>query len=123
MKILIAEDDPFLAKVYRLSFEESGYDVCFATNGEEAIACATKDAPDVILLDILMPKMDGFDVLAKLKDMTGLKDTPVIVLSNLGQDSDIKKAEDLGAVKYMVKGSVDIEDVIEEVKKLAPKKG
>ena len=117
MKILIAEDDEFLLKVYRMTLEQEKFDVVIAKDGEEALKQAAKEKPDLILLDILMPKKDGFDVLKELKENEDLKDIPVIILSNLGQEADIEKGKELGAVDYIIKGNVDIENVIQKVKK------
>ena len=83
MKILIAEDDEFLLKVYRMTLEQEKFDVVIAKDGEESLKQAAKETPDLILLDILMPKKDGFDVLKELKENEDLKDIPVIILSNL----------------------------------------
>ena len=117
MKVLIAEDDEFLLKVYRMTLEQEEFDVVIAEDGEEALEQAKKEKPDLILLDILMPKKDGFDVLKELKENKDLKDIPVIILSNLGQEADIEKGKALGAVDYIIKGDVDIENVIQKVKK------
>jgi len=121
MKVLIAEDDEFLLKVYRMTLEQEKFDVVIAEDGEEALEQAAKEKPDLILLDILMPKKDGFDVLKELKENKGLKNIPVIILSNLGQTADIEKGKELGAVDYIIKGDVDIENVIKKVKKYEKK--
>jgi two-component system, OmpR family, alkaline phosphatase synthesis response regulator PhoP len=121
MKILIAEDDPFLMKVYRMTFEQEGYDIILAEDGEQALFRLQKECPDIMLLDILMPKMDGFDVLREIQKDKKCKGIPIIVLSNLGQESDVAKAKELGAVDYAIKGDTDIEDVVAKVKQYVGK--
>ena len=119
MKILIAEDDQFLTKIYRMTLEQEGFEVTLAKDGVQAMEFVKKDKPAVILLDIIMPKKDGFEVLKELKESAEFKDIPVLVLSNLGQESDIAKARKAGAVDYVIKGNVEVEDVIKKIKKYA----
>jgi DNA-binding response OmpR family regulator len=117
MKVLVAEDDPFLAKIYRMNLEQEGFEATVVGNGELALEAAKKDPPDIILLDIMMPKMDGFAALEQLKKDATLKDIPVLVLSNLGQESDVKKGKEFGAVDFIIKGNVDVDEVTEKIKK------
>jgi DNA-binding response OmpR family regulator len=117
MKILIAEDDPFLSKIYKMTLEGEGHEVLMASDGEDALKICHKDRPDIILLDILMPKKDGFAVLKEVKATEGCKDIPVVILSNLGQEADVQKGLKLGAVDYIVKGNVELEDVAGKIKK------
>ena len=114
--VLIVEDEAFLAQVLKDNLEAEGYIVDFVTNGEEAIAYLHKNRPDLILLDLLMPKKDGFYVLGEVKKNLEWKVVPVIVLSNLGGDVEIKKALEMGANDYFVKSQHPIEEVVEEVK-------
>lgn len=116
MKIVIAEDDKFILRALVDKFKREGYEVTDATNGEEAIEKINLVKPNIVLLDLIMPKKNGFDVLADIKLNDDLKDIPVIVLSNLGQDSDIKKAKELGAVDFYVKSNSPIAGVVEKVK-------
>jgi DNA-binding response OmpR family regulator len=114
--ILVAEDEDFLVKALQDNLVAEGYTVGVAGNGEEAVEKVEKKKPDLILLDLLMPKKDGFYVLEKLKNNPKYKLIPVIVLSNLGEDTAIKKAMEMGADDYFVKSQHPIEEVIEKVK-------
>lgn len=115
-KVLIAEDEEFLVRALKDNLETEGYDVDFARDGAEAIEHVRRDIPDLILLDILMPKRDGFYVLEELKKNPEWKLVPVIMLSNLGEDVQIKRALEMGADDYFVKSQHPIEEVIEKVK-------
>ncbi|HOX60779.1 MAG TPA: response regulator [Candidatus Magasanikbacteria bacterium] len=114
-RILIAEDEKPMARALELKLTGAGFEVAVANDGEEAIATEKKFKPDLILLDLMMPKKDGFEVLADLK-AEGSK-TPVIVSSNLSQEDDFKRAKDLGAVDYFVKSDTPINQVVLNVKK------
>jgi DNA-binding response OmpR family regulator len=115
VKILIAEDDPFLIKVMGTIFEDEGYIVDRAVNGQEAIDKIKNDGYTLMLLDLIMPKKNGFEV---LEDMKKLKlKTPVLVFSNLAQPEDKKEALGLGAKNYFVKSDMSIDDVAKAVKK------
>ena len=115
-RILIVEDEEFLLKALSDNFETEGFTVDVARNGEESISQIKKRKPDLVLLDLLLPKVGGFDVLKAMKDNTEWNLIPVIVLSNLGGDEQIKKAFELGADDYFVKSQHPIEEVIEKVK-------
>lgn len=99
-----------------LKFKEEGYNLLTADNGETGLALALKEIPDVILLDIMMPKMDGFAVLAELKKNATTKNIPVLMLSNLGQTADVEKGEKMGAKDYIVKASMTPTQVVDKVK-------
>jgi DNA-binding response OmpR family regulator len=114
--ILIAEDEDFLIQALQDNLAAEGYTVEVARNGEEAIEKVEKKKPDLIMLDILMPKKDGFYVIEELKKNPKWKLIPIIVLSNLGEDTSIKKAIEMGADDYFVKSQHPIEEVIEKVK-------
>lgn len=116
MKILIVEDEELLAKVLKEKFEKEGFQVFVAGDGEAVVPSAGKNSPDLILLDLILPKKSGFEVLAELKADPELKLIPVIVLSNLGQDEEIKSALSLGAVDYLVKTQHPINEVVEKVR-------
>ncbi len=118
MKILLVEDEEILADVMQEKLVEAKFTVDLATDGEMALQKAAHSHPDLIMLDLLLPKKDGFEVLRELKADAKLKNIPVVVLSNLGQDEEIKKALQLGAVDYMVKTQHPINEVIEKVKAL-----
>lgn len=116
MKILVIEDEEVLAKVLQEKFEKSGYDVKVADDGEVALSLAASFKPDAIVLDLLLPKKDGFEVLEILKADEALKMIPVVVVSNLGEDSDIKRALLLGAADYYVKSEHPVNEIIEKIK-------
>lgn len=115
-KILLIEDDETLVEMYSLKFKEEGLNLLVAREGEAGLAQAQKELPDAILLDIMMPKMDGFAVLMELKKMAKTKGIPVLLLSNLGQEADINKGKALGAADYIVKSSMTPAEVVAKVK-------
>ncbi|MFA6608680.1 MAG: response regulator [Candidatus Paceibacterota bacterium] len=115
--ILIVEDEDFLAQVLTDNLSLEGYKVDLAVDGEEAIKKIEESQPSLILLDLLLPKKDGFQVLEELKLNPNFKLIPVIVLSNLGADTDIKRALSLGAEDYFVKSQHPIAEVVERVRK------
>lgn len=119
MYILIAEDDRFLAQAYSAGLEAKGYEVGIASDGKEALDMIEERKPDLLLLDILMPEVNEFDVLEALQKKGS--EVLVVVMSNLGQDSDIDKARSLGAVDYMVKANHSMADVVAVVEKYAGK--
>ncbi|HOX95771.1 MAG TPA: response regulator [Candidatus Woesebacteria bacterium] len=114
--ILVAEDDSLYAKVYQNKLSKEGYEVVIAGNGKEAVEKAEQLKPKLILMDLIMPVMDGFSALKKLKENQKTKGIKVVVMSNLGQDSDIQKAKDLGAEEYFVKANISIQELVEKVK-------
>ena len=113
--VLIAEDDQFLSKMYRFHLEEEGWDVEVAPNGEEAIAAMDKKKPDILLLDLLMPKVDGYGVMEHIKKK-GYK-FPFIIMSNLSQQIDTEQCKEFGAKDYFVKSEIEMESVSEKIKK------
>lgn len=117
-KIIIVEDENFLVDMYKLKFEQAGFDVLTAENGKRGLELSLKEKPDLILLDIVLPEMDGFEVLAELKKNKQTKDIPVLIFSNLGQKEEIEKGIKLGADAYVVKANYTPEQLIKHVKKL-----
>lgn len=117
MKILIVEDEKALSKVLKEELKSAKYDVKVAEDGEEALTLAKSFKPDMVLLDLILPKKDGMAVLAELKADQDLKDVPVVVLSNLAEDENVKKALVGGAVDYFVKTQHSIYEIIEKVQK------
>jgi two-component system phosphate regulon response regulator PhoB/two-component system alkaline phosphatase synthesis response regulator PhoP len=117
--ILVAEDDRFLANAYRVKLTKAGFNVTIASDGAETVELLRKSIPDVLILDLVMPKKDGFTVLAEVKKDPVLSKVPVIVASNLGQKEDIDKAKSLGANDYIVKTDMSLNDIIEKIKKIA----
>ncbi|HJX59608.1 MAG TPA: response regulator [Patescibacteria group bacterium] len=116
--ILVAEDEKFLANIYRVKFEKSGFKVLIAEDGEKTLEILAKERPDIILLDLVMPVKDGFEVLKEIKSNALLKDIPVIVASNLGQDEDIKRAKLLGATDYFIKANMHLPELVSIVAKM-----
>src|SRR3989339_1084030 len=115
-KILLVEDDETLLEMYSLKLRDEGFNLLTATDGLTALDLALKERPLVILLDIMMPKMDGFAVLVELRKDTSMKQTPIVMLSNLGQQGDIDKGKELGATDYVVKASMTPTQVVEKIK-------
>ncbi len=116
IKILIIEDDLFLLGMYTTKFEIENFKVFSAEDGEKGLRLAEKESPDIILLDIVLPGMDGFEVLKKLKSNSATKDTPVILLTNLSQKSEIEKGLSLGASDYLIKAHFIPSEVVEKIK-------
>ncbi|MDP3769400.1 MAG: response regulator [bacterium] len=115
-RILIVEDEEFLVRALKDNLETMGYAVDTAMNGEDAMEHMRQNRPDLILLDLLMPKRDGFYVLEEAKKNPELMLIPIIVLSNFGGDAEIKRALAMGANDYFVKSQHPIEEVIEKMK-------
>lgn len=122
-KILLAEDEKMIADMYSTKFTLEGYEVVTARDGAEALAMAKSEKPDIILLDIIMPKLDGFAALKSIREDAILKSTPVILLTNLGQEDDIKKGKQLGADDYFVKANHSPQEIVEKVKTVLAKHG
>ena len=115
-KILIIEDDRYISKMYQLKLSLDGFDVQVADNGRIGVDKAKEFQPDIVLTDILMPEMDGFDVIAALKNDENLKTVPILIMSNLGQEDHIKKGLDMGATGYIVKSQYTPSKVVEKIK-------
>ncbi|OGJ76584.1 hypothetical protein A2412_01635 [Candidatus Peribacteria bacterium RIFOXYC1_FULL_58_8] len=115
-RILIVEDERPLAHALELKFHHEGFDTHICLDGEEALKEATEGTYNVILLDLIMPRMDGFTFLQEMKSR-GVK-TPTVILSNLGQDEDRARAQELGAVGYYVKSNTPIMEIIKQVQSL-----
>ena len=116
MKILLVDDDIFFTKILSRQIKQAGQDVLIANDGEEALTLIEKEKPGLIFLDLMMPKVPGFTVLEKMKEI-GLADIPVIIMSNLAQDSDIEKGIALGAKEYLVKSEFKVNELILKIKK------
>ena len=114
-KVLIIEDEAPLSKILQEALTERGFEVDVATQGEEGWHKTKEALPDVVLLDIIMPKLDGFVYLKRLRNSKKLSRIPVIILSNLGQESDIAEARELGAIGYLVKSNHTIEAIVQRV--------
>ena len=121
-KILLAEDDKFISRAYKDGFQRVGFFVEQAFDGNEALKKARADNFNLILLDLIMPAKDGFETLADLKTDVKLKDIPVIVLSNLGQEGDVERAKGLGAVDYLVKSNFSMKEVVDKIREFVIKR-
>lgn len=118
-KIFIVEDNTDLLEIYRLRFEVAGFQVVTSSNGLDFLTKVQEEKPDLILLDLMLPEMDGFSVLQSMKENfenSELKNTPVVVWSNLSEDNDVRKALMGGAAMYLRKSDYDGDDLIEKVK-------
>jgi len=112
--VLIVEDDSFLADIYKMSFAQNGHTVFVCSNGREALVWLNANKPDIILTDLMMPDMNGFDFLKQYAGEKGILDIPVIVLSNLGQESDKVQCKAFGIKEYLVKTEVDIDTILQK---------
>ena len=117
-KIVLVEDENSLAQMYKTKFEHEGFQAIVLDNGAAVLETVKKEKPQAILLDIILPKKDGFSVLAELKKDGKVKKIPVLMLTNLGQDEDIKKGKNLGAADYIVKADSTPAQVVERVRKV-----
>lgn len=114
--VIVVEDENFLSKILAERLEDEGFTrVDVASNGEEALKKIQANPPSIILLDMILPKLNGFEVLAELQKNAQLKSIPVIVLSNLGQDQDIEQARTLGATDYIIKSNFSLQKVMNKV--------
>ena len=120
-KILMIEEDYFLRKIYKNKLTSLGFEFIEATNGEEGLNKLISEKPDLVLLDLILPKKNGFDVLIEIRKNKELKDTLVIILSVLSQKSDMKRGLDLGAQEYLAKSEMSLSDVVDKVKYWAEK--
>jgi CheY-like chemotaxis protein len=118
-KVLVVEDDAFLISAYKVKLAQEGFEVQFASDGEEAMKILESFMPDVILMDAVMPRKDGFATLAEIKAQDKLKNIPVIMASNLGQIGDVEKAKSLGAVDFVTKSNMSIGDLSNKIKSVA----
>ncbi|MBW3538021.1 response regulator [Candidatus Parcubacteria bacterium] len=115
-KVLLVEDDINLRDIYSARLAAEQYDILTASDGEEALATAVRERPDLIILDVMMPKISGFDVLDILRSTPETKDTKIIMMTALSQDSDKQRGESLGVNKYLIKSQVTLEDVVTAAK-------
>lgn len=111
--IVIAEDEVVLLKALTLELGKAGYEVICASNGEAALEVISRLKPDLVILDIIMPKLSGLEALKRLRKSTGGKKIPVIMLTNLDQEAEIKQAEKLGVLNYYLKATVSLAELVE----------
>jgi DNA-binding response OmpR family regulator len=116
MKILIVEDDKFLRLLLERKLKNENFEVVAAEDGEEALEKIVTEKPDLILLDIILPKKSGFAVLEEINKDENLKRIPVFIISNLGQPEDIERGKNLGAKEYFVKAGLSLEELIKKIK-------
>jgi len=116
LKILLVEDDNFLLNMYADKFRSEGFEVYIADNGVKALKLTKEKLPDVILLDVMLPKMDGFEVLQELKKDASTRNIPVILLTNLSQKEEVKRGHDLGADDFLIKAHFMPQEVVDKVK-------
>ncbi len=115
-KILVVEDDETLAAVYKQRLELEGFEIKHSKNGEDALDTAIKFQPDLILLDVMMPKLNGFDVLDILRNTPATRNIRIVMLTALSQPKDAERAKELGADDFLVKSQVVIGDVVARIK-------
>lgn len=118
MKVLIIEDDKFIAEAIVMKFKENGFGVGHLENGEKVVAEVIAQKPDAIILDVILPGKDGFEILKDLKKDNKTKDIPVIIVSNLGTKEDLEKGRQLGAVDFMIKATVTPENIVGKTKEI-----
>lgn len=114
--ILLVEDDKFLSSLLKNRIEKEGMTVIHAADGESAIDNLRATRVDLVLLDVILPKKNGFEVLEEIQSDPILRENPVFIISNLGQESDMARGRDLGAVEYYVKAQTSIDDLVTKVK-------
>lgn len=117
-KILLVEDEKTLSEMYQTKLEREKFEVISVQDGGEVLEKVKSEKPDLILLDIILPKTNGFDILSEIKSDSKLKKIPVIMLTNLGQEEDIKKGKELGAKDYIVKANSTPAQIVDKIKKL-----
>lgn len=115
IKIVLAEDEEIISMAYQQGLGFLGYDVVVAQDGKEAVAAVTAEKPDILLLDIIMPTMNGFETLETIRGNSVYKDMPIIMLTNLSQPSDEVKARDLGATDYLIKSDITLRQLDERI--------
>jgi two-component system alkaline phosphatase synthesis response regulator PhoP len=114
--VLIVEDDPFYSSIYKTKVEKEGIQSVLVHDGAAAMAAVQKKKPSLIVLDLIMPGKDGFQVLEELKADPNSKDIVILVLSNLSQEEDIRRVMDMGATEYLIKSNIPLGDLIQKIK-------
>ena len=117
-KILLAEDDPFIIDIYTTKLKQAGLEVEVVSEGDEVLEKTKQYKPDLLLLDIVLPTMNGWEILRAIRQSDDLKDQPIVILSNLYQKDEVEKGLKLGALKYLIKAHYTPSEVVEEVKKI-----
>lgn len=114
--ILVVEDDKFLLKLLETKLQKEGFGIQTAENGLQALEILKTSRPTLILLDLILPEKNGFEVLAEIKADPETHDIPVLIISNLGQDTDIARGKELGAIEYFVKSDISVNDLVKHIK-------
>ena len=114
--ILLVEDEPLLANLLKQRLEKEGISVFLGRDGEEALNILKENKPDLILLDIILPKISGFELMEVLQKDPQFQKAPIVIISNLGQESDVERGQSLGAIGYFIKAKVSIEDLVSKIK-------
>jgi DNA-binding response OmpR family regulator len=120
-KILVVEDDKYLVHAYSVKLQNSGFTVEVANDGEQALAMLATFNPDLVILDLVMPKKDGFTTLAELRQMEAYKNLPVLVASNLGQSDEVNRAKELGASDFVTKSNLSMSELVDKINSFLPK--
>lgn len=115
-KVLIVEDDTYISDMYRIKLESDGFEVEVATDGQAGLDAIINNHPDLVLLDVVMPKMDGFSVLQKIRKNPDFKNMPIVMLTNLGQKESVEKGLLLGANGYIIKAHFTPSEVVDKIK-------
>jgi DNA-binding response OmpR family regulator len=121
-KILIVEDDKFLRELISRKLTKEGFEIAEAVDGEEGIEKAAEFLPDLVLLDLILPGIDGFGALEKIKENTKTMHVPVVILSNLGQKDEVEKGLKLGAIDFLIKAHFTPEEIVEKIRLILAKK-
>ena len=116
-KILLVEDETIMINLLEKKLTQEGYDVRVALNGEEGLKAMREEKPDIVLLDIIMPKMGGFEVMEEMNKDPELKEIPIVIISNSGQPVELDKAKELGAKDWLIKTEFDPQEVVDKVEK------
>ncbi|MCK5084709.1 MAG: response regulator [Candidatus Pacebacteria bacterium] len=122
-KVIIIEDDSYISDMYRIKFESEDFETIVANNGVEGIKLLERVVPDIILLDVVMPKIDGFSVLKAIKKNPKLDKIPVILLTNLSQKENVERGFELGASSYIIKAHFTPSEVVEKIKEVLKQEG
>jgi DNA-binding response OmpR family regulator len=117
-KILLVEDDPLVSDIYKTKLEKEGFKVSLARDSESALNKMKEERPDLLLLDIVLPGAEGWEVLEKMRRDEGVKGIKVVIISNLSQKKEIEKGLSLGAIKYLIKANYTPSEVVKEIKKI-----
>lgn len=120
-KVLLIDDDPFIVDIYALKFKQEGFNIEIAQDGKTGMKKIEEFQPDIVLLDIVMPQKDGFDILKDLRENSAFRKVKIILLTNLGQKEDVERGTKLGADDYIIKAHFTPSEVVEKVKALLTK--